>query len=125
MITPPKEALDRLGITSTGRATSQGETLKVTLHCSPGTNPSTSYLTQPTPAMLAYDASRPMGSKPIPSPLRHQDWKTPVSEDEQVRWSLEAEREARARGWMTARRPTWDGSPEQTCFDCWLPLEEA
>ena len=125
MITSPADGLDRLGITSSGRAVPAEATLKVTLVCDPGVDPSKVFLVQPTPEMLAYDQSLPVGSKEIPAPIRHQDWKTPVSDAEQTRWSEEAEQEARRRGWMTARRPTWDGTPDPRAFDCWRPLEEA
>lgn len=125
MITTPSEALDRLGVVATGRPVPQEAALQVAMVCAPGVDPSKLYLIQPTPEMLAYDASLPTSSKPIPAPIRHQDWRTPTTEAEQARWSEEAEQEARRRGWMTARRPTWDGSPHPTCFACWLPLEEA
>lgn len=123
-IISPADGLDRLDITADGRPAVQSQRLDVTLVARNGVNPAAMYLFQPTPEMVAFDQSLPYGTKHIPSPSRRQDMSTVTTDEERAAWSREAEAEARRRGWMTARRPTWDGTEEADCFSCWRPQGE-
>lgn len=108
----PTDGLDNLGILATGPGAVAAEHIRrlreiATFHGDPTVRPRS--LGNETAEQIEYAAARPIGAMLI------------CAADPQ--WSAECEAEARRRGWVTSRWPTWDGTPHPTAFDVWWSID--